>query len=117
MLSMRFLLCVVGGFALAGLYHSQASATSAQDCKKPLYLTFDTGHMAVAPVIADILARQKVVVTFFAANEKTTEGDGSLGEHWGGAGGARERKKGMNLLLTPSIMFTGLRMPVSMHFG
>ena len=40
--------------------------------------------MAVAPVIADILARQKVVVTFFAANEKTKEGDGSLGEHWGG---------------------------------
>ena len=84
MLSMRFLLCVVGGFALAGLYHSQASATPAQDCKKPVYLTFDTGHMAVAPVIADILARQKVVVTFFAANEKTKEGDGSLGEHWGG---------------------------------
>ena len=68
---MRFLLCVAGGFALAGLYHSQASATPAQDCKKPVYLTFDTGHMAVAPVIADILARQKVVVTFFAANEKT----------------------------------------------
>ena len=81
---MRFLLCVAGGFALAGLYHSQASATPAQDCKKPVYLTFDTGHMAVAPVIADILARQKVVVTFFAANEKTKEGDGSLGEHWGG---------------------------------
>ena len=81
---MRFLLCVVGGFALAGLYHSQASATPAQDCNKPVYLTFDTGHMAVAPVIADILARQKVLVTFFAANEKTTEGDGSLGEHWGG---------------------------------
>ena len=65
MLSMRFLLCVVGGFALAGLYHSQASATPAQDCKKPVYLTFDTGHMAVAPVIADILARQKVVVVTF----------------------------------------------------
>ena len=60
---MRFLLCVVGGFALAGLYHSQASATPAEDCKKPVYLTFDTGHMAVAPVIAEILARQKVVVT------------------------------------------------------
>lgn len=116
MLSMRFLLCVVGGFALAGLYHSQASATPAQDCKKPVYLTFDTGHMAVAPVIADILARQKVVVTFFAANEKTKEGDGSLGEHWG-AGGVSGRKKGMNLLLTLLTMFTGLRMPVRMHFG
>jgi len=54
----------------------------ASGCDKPLYLTFDTGHMEVAPLVADVLARQHVQVTFFAANERTKTGDGSLGEHW-----------------------------------
>ena len=52
-------------------------------CAKPVYLTFDTGHMGVAPLIADVLKRQQVKVTFFAANEPTQVGDGTLGEHWG----------------------------------
>jgi peptidoglycan/xylan/chitin deacetylase (PgdA/CDA1 family) len=47
-----------------------------------LYLTFDTGHMGVAELIADVLRRQQVRVTFFAAHEPTQVGDGSLGEHW-----------------------------------
>jgi peptidoglycan-N-acetylmuramic acid deacetylase len=51
-------------------------------CEKPVYLTLDTGHMAVAPLMADILKRHSVKVTFFAAQERTQEGDGSLGEHW-----------------------------------
>jgi peptidoglycan/xylan/chitin deacetylase (PgdA/CDA1 family) len=38
--------------------------------------------MAVAPLMADILKRHNVRVTFFAAQERTQEGDGSLGEHW-----------------------------------
>jgi peptidoglycan/xylan/chitin deacetylase (PgdA/CDA1 family) len=38
--------------------------------------------MEVAPLIAEVLSRQKVRVTFFAANEKTKTGDGSLGAHW-----------------------------------
>jgi hypothetical protein len=29
-------------------------------CDKPLYLTFDTGHMGVAPLVAEVLARQQV---------------------------------------------------------
>ncbi|AVS87918.1 peptidase A8 [Paracidovorax avenae] len=53
-------------------------------CDKPVYLTLDTGHMGVAPLIADVLKRQHVLVTFFAANEKTQEGDGSLGNFWAG---------------------------------
>ncbi|PUA97545.1 MULTISPECIES: polysaccharide deacetylase family protein [unclassified Acidovorax] len=57
-------------------------ATAQNDCKKPLYLTFDTGHMEVAPLVAQVLKRQQVQVTFFAANERTKEGDGSLGDHW-----------------------------------
>lgn len=59
-----------------------SGASAQNDCKKPLYLTFDTGHMEVAPLVADVLNRQQVRVTFFAANERTKEGDGSLGDHW-----------------------------------
>ena len=51
---------------------------------KPVYLTLDTGHMEVAPLMADILNRHHVKVTFFAANERTKTGDGSLGAHWAG---------------------------------
>jgi len=57
-------------------------ATAAHACTKPLYLTLDTGHMEVAPLVADVLKKHGVVATFFAANEKTKAGDGSLGEHW-----------------------------------
>ena len=49
---------------------------------KPVYLTLDTGHMEVAPMMADVLTRHHVKVTFFAANERTQTGDGSLGTHW-----------------------------------
>ena len=49
---------------------------------KPVYLTLDTGHMEVAPLIADVLRKHHVMVTFFAANERTKTGDGSLGAHW-----------------------------------
>ena len=57
-------------------------ARQQEACTKPLYLTFDTGHMGVAELVAQVLQRQQVLVTFFAANEATQEGDGSLGEHW-----------------------------------
>ncbi|WP_310627029.1 polysaccharide deacetylase family protein [Limnohabitans sp.] len=68
---------VVGGWALCAL-----AAHANAPCSKPLYLTFDTGHMGVASLIAEVLNRQQVKVTFFAANEPTKEGDGSLGEYW-----------------------------------
>lgn len=54
----------------------------ADTCSKPVYLTFDTGHMGVAPLVAEVLRRHRVPVTFFAAQEKTQQGDGSLGEYW-----------------------------------
>lgn len=38
--------------------------------------------MGVADLVADVLKRQHAVVTFFAANERTQVGDGSLGSHW-----------------------------------
>ncbi|GAB3483580.1 polysaccharide deacetylase family protein [Polaromonas eurypsychrophila] len=49
---------------------------------KPVYLTLDTGHMGVAPLMADILNKHQVKVTFFGANERTQTGDGSLGKDW-----------------------------------
>ena len=70
--------------SLVGLGLTWAFALGAQtpSCAKPFYLTFDTGHMGVAPLIAQVLQRQKVSVTFFVANEKTIEGDGTLGTTW-----------------------------------
>jgi peptidoglycan/xylan/chitin deacetylase (PgdA/CDA1 family) len=57
---------------------SNAGAT----CDKPVYLSFDTGHMGVAPLVADVLKRQNVRVTFFLANERTLNHGTSLDEHW-----------------------------------
>ena len=54
----------------------------ADDSCKPVYLTIDTGHMGVADQIAEVLSRQHVKVTFFAANERTKVGDGTLGTYW-----------------------------------
>ena len=68
---------VLGGLALA-----VCATTADAACTRPVYLTFDTGHMGVAPLVAEVLQRQQVRVTFFAAHEKTREGDGTLGEHW-----------------------------------
>lgn len=70
--------------ALALALAAVAGSVHAQQCSKPVYLTFDTGHMEVAPLVADVLKRHDVKVTFFAANERTKAGDGSLGEHWAG---------------------------------
>ena len=72
----RFVSAVV---AVASL---TASTAFAAECDKPVYLTFDTGHMGVAPLIADVLKRQGVLVTFFLANEKTLTGGSSLDDQW-----------------------------------
>ncbi|MFN5178970.1 polysaccharide deacetylase family protein [Limnohabitans sp.] len=69
------------GLALV-LPAGQAITASPSACSRPVYLTFDTGHMGVAPLIAEVLSRHQVPVTFFGAHEKTRDGDGSLGEHW-----------------------------------
>ncbi len=66
--------------AMAGL--ALVCSAQAAPCEQPVYLTFDTGHMGVAPLVADVLQRHQVRVTFFAAQEKTQEGDGTLGQHW-----------------------------------
>ena len=60
-----------------------AGAHAAAPCDKPLYLTFDTGHMAVAPLVAEVLARQQVKATFFLASEKTQTGRQQPGRQLG----------------------------------
>jgi len=62
--------------ALAG------NAVAQGTCTKPVYLTFDTGHMGIAQLVADVLKRQDVRVTFFAAAERTETGGDSLDTQW-----------------------------------
>jgi peptidoglycan/xylan/chitin deacetylase (PgdA/CDA1 family) len=75
--SKSFTIKIVATHAL--FYWSVASFA----CEKPVYLTFDTGHMDVAPYIADVLNKHKVKVTFFVANEKTKDDKGSMSFEWG----------------------------------
>jgi peptidoglycan/xylan/chitin deacetylase (PgdA/CDA1 family) len=56
--------------------------TQAQRCAKPVFLTFDTGHMGVAPLIAETLKRFDARATFFLANEPTKTGGWTLDEEW-----------------------------------
>lgn len=58
-----------------------ASAADAR-CSQPVYLTFDTGHMGVAPLVAEVLARHGVKATFFLANERTRTDGSSLDDEW-----------------------------------
>ncbi len=51
-------------------------------CGQPVYLTFDTGHMGVAPLVAEVLRRHDVKVSFFLANERTQGGGSSLDDTW-----------------------------------
>lgn len=73
-------------------YPAKTSEKPAKAGPEPVYLTFDTGHMAIAPFVAEVLHRQDVRVTFFAANEATKEGDGALGSHWAPWWAARGRE-------------------------
>ena len=72
---------IAQGVAAAVLVLVAGSAQSAS-CAKPLFLTFDTGHMGVAPLVAEVLARQQVKATFFLANERTKTDGGSLDAEW-----------------------------------
>ncbi|MGQ3053910.1 MAG: polysaccharide deacetylase family protein [Roseateles sp.] len=51
-------------------------------CDKPVYLTFDTGHMGVAPLVAQTLKKHNAKATFFLANEPTQSGGTSLDDSW-----------------------------------
>ncbi len=67
---------------LLALAFAASAATAQPACDKPVYLTLDTGHMGIANFVAEVLKRHDIKVTFFAANEKTQEGSGSLSRDW-----------------------------------
>jgi peptidoglycan/xylan/chitin deacetylase (PgdA/CDA1 family) len=52
-------------------------------CDKPVYLTLDTGNMSVAQSMAETLNKHNVKVTFFVANEKTSDDSTSMSNSWG----------------------------------
>jgi len=72
--------CAMGAALLAAFSLSADARTCTPE--RAVYLTLDTGHMGVAPLMAEVLARQQVQVSFFAAHERTQTGDGSLGSDW-----------------------------------
>lgn len=55
-----------------------AALTEEAACRKPVYLTIDTGHMGVAPLVAEVLKRQHVRATFFLADERTQAVEGRV---------------------------------------
>ncbi|MBT9491065.1 MAG: polysaccharide deacetylase family protein [Paucibacter sp.] len=71
------LLALTGLGALAA-----APVLAAAPCAKPVFLSFDTGHMGVAPLISDTLRRFDARATFFLANEPTQTGGWTLDEAW-----------------------------------
>ena len=71
----------VGALLLVGAA-TPATTPAAPPCERPVYLSFDTGHMGVAPLVAEVLARQQVKASFFLANERTLTGGHSLDDSW-----------------------------------
>ena len=72
----------VAALSAAVLLAAPGLARPAAGCSRPVYLTFDTGHMGVAELVAQVLQRQQVKATFFLANERTLTGGKSLDEQW-----------------------------------
>ena len=69
------------GLAITTLVLTAGGVANAA-CSGTLYLTFDTGNMRHAELIAETLAKHKVRATFFVANEKTLRGDYALDPAW-----------------------------------
>lgn len=76
------LLVVLMGLGGTQMAAAQAPTPAPIACKRPVYLTFDTGHMGVAPLIAEVLRRHQVPVTFFVARERTLTGGHTLDDQW-----------------------------------
>lgn len=81
---LALLLPLLAGAALA--------APTGAVCSGTLYLTFDTGNMRHAELIAETLARHNAKATFFVANEKTLRGDHALDDGWADYWKARVRE-------------------------
>ncbi|MGA9393838.1 MAG: polysaccharide deacetylase family protein [Azonexus sp.] len=72
---------ITSRFVLAATIALVAGMANAA-CNATLYLTFDTGNMRHAELIAETLAKHKAKATFFVANEKTLRGDFALDPSW-----------------------------------
>ena len=68
------------GAAMAQTAPAPAAPTPA--CDKPVYLSFRTGSMEVAPLVAVVLKRHKVRATFFASADPTPQGGDALDSTW-----------------------------------
>jgi peptidoglycan-N-acetylmuramic acid deacetylase len=68
---------LVATLALALLLAAPADA-----CDKPVYLSFDTGHMGVAPLLAELIVKHQLKLSFFLADEPTLSGGSSLDAQW-----------------------------------
>ncbi|WP_435531955.1 polysaccharide deacetylase family protein [Roseateles amylovorans] len=75
----RALLTLLGAAVVAPGVGAQPQGAP---CDKPVYLTFDTGHMGVAPLIVDTLKRFDAKATFFLAQEPTMDGGQTLDDRW-----------------------------------
>jgi peptidoglycan/xylan/chitin deacetylase (PgdA/CDA1 family) len=67
---------------LCALAPALPQAQGCQPGDKPVFLTFDTGHMGVAPLIAETLKRHDAKATFFLANEPTLTKGYTLDDSW-----------------------------------
>ena len=70
--------------SLITLISSGFAVAQTATCNKTAYLTFDTGNMAVAQYVAQVLNQHQIKATFFLANEKTKQGGYSLDDSWKG---------------------------------
>jgi peptidoglycan/xylan/chitin deacetylase (PgdA/CDA1 family) len=73
----RLLASLLLGWVAAGALQPALAA-----CNQPVYLSFDTGHMGVAPLVSQVLREAQVPATFFLANERTKTGGWSLDDQW-----------------------------------
>ena len=61
-----------------------AEAPKPTNCANPVYLLVDPASMDYAPRITEVLRREQVKVGFLVSNQHTKNGEGSLGNLWGG---------------------------------
>ena len=75
-----------GLFGFFGLLSSSSATDAAKPaaCANPVYLMVDPGAMDFAPRIAEVLRREQIKVSFLVSNHRTPNGEGSLGNLWGG---------------------------------
>jgi peptidoglycan/xylan/chitin deacetylase (PgdA/CDA1 family) len=72
----------IAALVSTSLCTAQARSTPPAACMGTLYMTFDTGSMSQADLIARVLKKYDVKATFFIASEKTVNADYSLDTSW-----------------------------------